>query len=111
MKNAMQRLLKMLKINNLQYNANRDPEVYRRAVNKPFRIQAVLAGSGTARCQLVDAAGKVVADKSLQLPGTFTHELSYGAPGVHVLRLKVEGGGQVAEQDLRLDVVEHDWIG
>lgn len=104
-------LLKMLKINNLQYNPNRDPEVYRRAVDKPFRIQAVLAGSGTARCQLIDATGKVVADKSLPLPGTFTHELRYGAPGVHVLRFMAEAGGRSVEQDLRLDVVEHDWIG
>lgn len=107
----MQPLLRMIKINNLQYNANRDPQVYRRTVNEPFRVQAVLGGSGTARCQLVDTAGKVVADKSIALPGTFSHELAYAAPGVHVLRLKVEGGGRAAEHDIRLDVLEHHWIG
>lgn len=107
----MKHLLKMIKINNVQYNANRDPQVYRRVVNEPFRIQAVLDGSGTARCQLIDASGKVVADKSLPLPGTFTHELSYSAPGVHVMRLKAEAGGQSAETDIRLDVLEHHWIG
>jgi hypothetical protein len=107
----MQRLLKMLKINNLQYNANHDPQVYRRVVNEKFRIQAILGGSGTARCRLVDADGKVVADKSVPLPGTFSHEIAYAAPGVHVLRLEVEAGGESAGQDLRLDVLEHAWIG
>lgn len=104
-------LIKMIKINNLQYHPNRDPQVYRRVVNETFRIQATLAGRGTARCALRDAKGQVIAEKAIALPGTFTHELSFTAPGIRLVTLSVEGNGQKFSQDLRLDVMEHAWVG
>lgn len=104
-------LIKMIKINNLQYNSNRDPQVYRRCVNEPFRIQAILGGSGTARCTLRDANNQVIAEKAIALPGTFTHELSFTRPGIRLVTLSVEGNGKKISQDLRLDVLEHAWVG
>lgn len=99
-------LIKMIKINGLQYNSNRDPQVYRRSVNEPFRIQALLAGDGTARCTLRDAAHQIIAEKAIALPGTFTHELAFATPGVRIVTLAAEGAGQKFSQDLRLDVME-----
>lgn len=107
----MNKLVKMVKLNNLQYNANRDPEVYRRCVNEPFRIQALLEGKGSARCTLTDVTGKIITEKNIAMPGTFSHEITYSAPGVNVVGLKVEGDGQTFTQDLRLDVSDHAWIG
>ena len=104
-------LIKMVKNNSLQYNANRDPQVYRRSVNEVFRIQAVLAGDGTARCALRDAKHQVISEKALALPGTFTHELAFATPGVRIITLSAEGAGQKFSQDLRLDVMEHAWVG
>lgn len=107
----MHKLVKMVKLNNLQYNPNRDPEVYRRCVNEPFRIQALLDGKGTARCTLTDVTGTVITEKNIAMPGTFGHEITYPAPGVHVVGLRVEGDGGSFTQDLRLDVLDHAWIG
>ncbi len=104
-------LIKMIKINSLQYNPNRDPQVYRRSVNEAFRIQALLAGEGTARCTLRDADQQVIAEKAIALPGCFTHELAYTTPGVRIVTLLAEGAGQKFSQDLRLDVMEHAWVG
>ena len=104
-------LVKLVKLNNLQYNHNRDPEVYRRSVNEPFRIQALLDGTGDARCGLYDAQGKVVVEKSVARPGTFTHEITFDTPGTRIVTLTVEGNGQKFSQDLRLDVLQHAWIG
>lgn len=39
---SMQKLVRQIRLNNLQYNALRDPAVYRRCANQPFRIQARL---------------------------------------------------------------------
>ncbi len=45
----MERLVKLVNLNNLQYNPNHDPQVYRRRIpNRAFRIQALLEGTGTA---------------------------------------------------------------
>ena len=107
----MKKLVKYIKINNLQYNANRDPEVYRRSINENFRIQALLDGSGQANCTITDAAGKVLAEKNIALPGTFTHEIAFPTAGIRVVTLSVEGNGEMFSQDLRLDVMEHAWIG
>ncbi len=104
-------LIKMIKVNSLQYNANRDPQVYRRSVNKPFRIQAMLAGDGTARCMLRDAEQRVIAEKAIALPGSFAHELTFNTPGVRIVTLSAEGAGQKFSQDLRLDVMQHEWVG
>lgn len=104
-------LIKMIKINSVQYNPNRDPQVYRRTVNEIFCIQAVLGGSGTARCALRDAKNKVIAEKAVALPGIFTHELSFSTPGIRLVTLSIEGNGQKSSRDLRLDVMEHEWVG
>lgn len=107
----MKKLVKLVKLNNLQYNANRDPQVYRRLANENFRIQALLDGSGSATCKLTDTTGKVLVEKNVPLPGTFTHEISFPTPGIRVVTLSVEGGGEKFAQDLRLDVLDHAWIG
>ena len=107
----MKKLVKLVKLNNLQYNANRDPEVYRRVANENFRIQAMLDGSGQAKCKIADVTGKILAEKNVALPGVFNHEISFPTPGVRVITLSVEANGEKYAQDLRLDVLEHTWIG
>jgi len=104
-------LVKLIRLNNLQYNPNRDPAAYRRPVNVCFRIQAVLDGTGDARCGLYDAQGTPMAEKSVARPGTFTHEIAFDTPGTRIVTFTVEGNGQKFSQDLRLDVLEHAWIG
>lgn len=106
----MSKLVKLVKLNNLQYNANRDPEVYRRVPKKPFRIQALLEGAGKAKAT-VEVEGKVVCNQSVDLPGTFTCEVAFDTPGIRLAILKIEGAGEVYQQDLRLDVMAHEWIG
>ncbi len=105
------KLVGQIKLNNLQYNALRDPAVYRRCANEPFRIQALLAGKGEARCLLSDQAGKVIVEKHLTLPGMFDHEIAFSTPGVRVVTLAIEGNGGKFAQSLRLDVLEHAWVG
>jgi len=104
-------LVKLIKLNNLQYNPNRDPQVYRRTVKAPFRIQALLDGEGEARCALRDEKGGALAEAVVKLPGTFTHELSFATPGVRLVTLTVEQSSQKFSQDLRLDVLERAWVG
>lgn len=101
----------MIKINGLQYNAQHDPQVYRRCVQEPFRIQAVIRGSGTARCALTAAGGTRIVERAIALPGTFTHELAYGTPGTRIIMLNVEAGAEKSSQHLRLDVLERAWVG
>ena len=101
----------MIKLNGLQYNVLRDPQVYRRCVKEPFRIQAVIGGAGTARCILTDAAGGQIAAQTLGLPGTFAHDIAFDTPGTRIVTLKVESAGQSSASDLRLDVLEHAWVG
>ncbi len=72
----MKKLVKLVKVNNLQYNPNRDPEVYRRVTKENFRIQALLDGNGTAKA-----------------------------------KVEVEGNGETFTQDIRLDVMDHAWVG
>jgi hypothetical protein len=105
----MKKLVKLVKVNNLQYNANRDPEVYRRSVNENFRIQALIEAAGTVKCKLLDTTGKVLNEQSVS--GTYTHEIAFATPGVRVVTLVVDGNGETFSQDLRLDVLEHAWIG
>lgn len=101
----------IIKINGLQYNALRDPQVYRRCVKAPFRIQAVVAGTGTARCTLSDVAGEKLVERAINLPGTFTHDLAFDAPGTRIVTLNVGAGADKSSQDLRLDVLEQAWVG
>ncbi|TSA42549.1 MAG: hypothetical protein D4R58_00090 [Betaproteobacteria bacterium] len=108
---STQKLVRQVKLNNLQYNALRDPAVYRRCANEPFRIQALLAGKGQARCTLSAQSGEVIAEQSVALPGTFTHEIAFPAAGVRIVTLAIDGHGEKFAQDLRLDVLEHAWVG
>lgn len=108
-------LIKMIKINNVQFNSNRDPQVHRRTVREKFRIQVLLSASdgngGEVRCILRDEENKVLAEQIVTAPGTFTHELSFATPGVRLITLSVESNGQQSSRDLRLDVLEHAWVG
>ncbi len=108
---SMQKLVRQIKLNNLQYNALRDPAVYRRCANQPFRIQALLVGKGQARCTLSAQSGEVIAEQRIGLPGTFTHEIAFASAGVRIVTLAIEGNGEQFTQDLRLDTLEHAWIG
>lgn len=107
----MKKLVKLVKLNNLQFNANRDPEVYRRCANDAFRIQALLDGAGQAQCRIVDENNKVLVEKSVALPGTFTHEISFPTAGIRIVTLEIASNGETYKQDLRLDVMDHAWIG
>jgi len=106
----MKKLVKLVKLNNLQYNANRDPENYRRSVNEPFRLQALLDGSGTAKARF-EVEGKAVCEKSVSLPATFDCSVSFPSAGIRLGTLTVEGSGETVTRTLRLDVMEHAWIG
>lgn len=105
----MTRLVKLVRLNGLQYNANRDPQAYRRAVGAPFRIDALI--DSAARCTLRDARGNVLAAAEVPPGGTFTHALTYDRPGTYVVTLAAEGGAGSFALDLRLDVLAHAWIG
>ncbi len=107
----MRQLVKLVRVNGLEYNPNRDPQVYRRVAGEPFRLQALLGGTGAARCSLLAADGRALAATEVSAPGTFSHELQYDRPGVHVVTLTVERGAERFTQDLRLDVLEHAWVG
>lgn len=97
-------LVHMVRINGLQFNANRDPQAYRRPVGAPFRIQAVLAGDGEAHCTLSAADGTLLAESTERLPGSFRSELRFDTPGSRVITLAVTSGDAQFRQDLRLDV-------
>ncbi len=107
----MKKLVKMIKLNNLEYNANRDPAVYRRCANENFRIQVLLDGNGAVECTLSDANGKIINKQSVTAPGTYTHELSFATPGTRVVTLTLSGQAQTVTHNLRLDVMEHAWHG
>ena len=103
-------LVRLVKLNNLQYNANRDPDVYRRSVGKSFRIQALLVGTGPAKASFT-VNGKVLGEASISLPGRFDCEVAFDTAGTRVGILSIEGNGETFTQELRLDTVEHDWVG
>jgi hypothetical protein len=107
----MRKLVKLVRLNRLEFNPNRDPQAYRRTVGEPFRIQAIVDASAAVRCTLRDARGQVIAAAEVPPGGTFTHELRFDRAGVHVVTLLAERGTESFVQDLRLDVLEHAWIG
>ncbi|MCZ7564448.1 MAG: hypothetical protein M5U08_12315 [Burkholderiales bacterium] len=107
----MKKLVKLVKLNNLQYNPNRDPQVYRRVPREAFRIQAVLDGTGTATCAVRDAEGKPLAEAAVAAPGTFEHRVAFDRPGHYLVTLEVTRGAETFTQPLRLDVLEHAWRG
>jgi hypothetical protein len=99
-------LVRLLKLNGLQYNANRDPQTYRRQLGEAFRLQALLEGEGEARCTVSDERGRELAAQSVSRPGTFTAELKFDRPGSRVVTLHIDGGGEAYLRTLRLDVLE-----
>ena len=107
----MSKLVKLVRLNGLQFNANRDPQVYRRVVGEVFRIQALLDEGATAHCTLSDAGGRVMVSAEVPGGGTFSHDVRFDAPGVHVITLAAVRGGDAFTQDLRLDVLAHEWVG
>ncbi len=106
----MGKLVKMVKLNDLQYNRNRDPQSYRRTAGKSFRIDVLLDGAGKARGK-VEVEGRIRCNQSIDLPGRFTCELSFDTPGTRIATLVIEGAGESYRQDLRLDVMAHAWVG
>ena len=107
----MKKLVKLVKVNNLEYNVNRDPAVYRRCANENFRIQALIDGSGPVKCKLTDTTGKVINEQNVNALGTYTHEVSFPTPGVRIVNLSIEANEEKFALDIRLDVMEHAWIG
>lgn len=105
-----QKLIKLVKLNNLQYNANRDPQVYRRVVGHPFRLQLMLDGNGQAQVE-VKTDEQTLCSKSVNMPGTASCEFSFNTPGVRVATVSVSAGGKTENLDMRLDVEAHAWIG
>lgn len=104
------KLVKLVKLNNLQYNANRDPQVYRRTVNHDFRLQALLNGSGAATASFT-VDGETKCEGNVNLPGTFECKFAYPTAGTRIGTLTIEGNGETFKEDIRIDVDEHDWIG
>jgi len=99
-----QPLVRLVSINGLQFNANRDPQAYRRPLGTAFRVEALLTGSGEARCTLTDAGGAVLAESTEPLPGRFRSELRFDSPGSRIVTLCVSAGAAQFRQDFRLDV-------
>jgi hypothetical protein len=96
--------VKLVRVNGLQYNRNRDPQAYRRTPGVPFRIQALTDGKGAVRITLRDADGAPLASADVDAPGTWTHEVRYDTPGTRLLQLEAARGGDRFSLDLRLDV-------
>ena len=103
-------LIKMVKLNNLQYNANRDPQVYRRVTGHPFRIQAMLEGKGAAKVS-VTCEGKTLKEANLELPGIFSYEVTFKDAGTRIVTLTVSTDGQSESRDLLLDTETHAKVG
>lgn len=106
----MQNPVKILRINGVEYNANRDPQVYRRMPKQAFQIQATLSGKGAANIKF-EVEGKVVAEKSVGLPGKFECAVAFDTPGTRVGMLTVQIGTEKSQRSIRLDVMDHAWIG
>jgi len=107
----MKKLVRLVRLNGLQYNANRDPQAYRRVAGAPFRIEALIEDGAPVRCTLRDATGKAIVADDVSGGATFAHDLRFDAPGAYVVTLDVERGSERFAQDLRLDVLAHAWVG
>ncbi|TVP85696.1 MAG: hypothetical protein EA347_09720 [Thioalkalivibrio sp.] len=104
------KLVKLIKLNNLQYNANRDPAFYRRPVNDEFRLQAMLGGSGEAKARF-SVGDEVLCESTVKLPGGFDCKFSYDTPGTRIGVLTIEGAGEQFRETIRIDVLKHAPIG
>lgn len=104
-------LVRLVRVNGLQFNANRDPQAYRRVVGEAFQVQALLEGRGEARCALLDERGETLASSRVERPGTYSAALTFDAPGSRVVTLHIEAPETQYSQTLRLDVMKHAWQG
>jgi len=104
------KLVKLIKLNNLQYNANRDPAFYRRPVNEEFRLQAMLNGSGEAKAMFT-VEGETLCESTIDLPGTFDCKFSYETAGTRIGVLTIDGAAEQFRETVRIDVLKHAPIG
>jgi hypothetical protein len=104
------KLVKLIKLNNLQYNANRDPAFYRRPVNEEFRLQAMLNGSGEAKAMFT-VEGETLCESTIDLPGTFDCKFSYDTAGTRIGVLTIDGAAEQFRETVRIDVLKHAPIG
>jgi hypothetical protein len=104
-------IIKFIIINNLQYNALRDPQAYRRVAGQPFRIQVGVGGSSRVHVTLADERGTMLAEGEVAAPGTFSHELTFAQPGVRIVTVTAQHPGRNESRDLRLDVMAQAWVG
>lgn len=102
--------IKQVKLNNLEYNPNRDPQVYRSVISKPFDLRVKLEGSGSAQVLLI-VAGQSIAEGNVSLPGDFCATPSFDSAGTRVGTITVTKDGEKFVQYVRFDVMEHAWIG
>lgn len=106
----MSNLVKMIRLNNLEYNPNRDPQVYRRPVGELFRIQVWLEGSGSAKGRF-EIDGETKCEKSVNLPGKFDCQVSFDEAGTRIGTLAIEANGETVTRSIRLDVDEYAKVG
>ena len=106
----MENPIKQVKLNQLEYNPNRDPQVYRRVINKSFDLSVRLAGSGSAKVSLI-ADGVTLAESDVSLPGNFAASPSFDSAGTRLGTVTVNKDGESYTTHVRFDVMEHDWIG
>ncbi len=99
----MARIIQQVMLNHLIYNPNRDPEVYRRPLGKPFHIKVLLGGKGKARVRL-EAEGRSLCQGDVALPGAFECDVALETPGLHPALLTVETEGHRESRHLPLDV-------
>ena len=101
--------IRMIRLNNLQYNPNRDPQVYRRLPNQPFRLEVDIVGEGTAKVSF-EADGQKE-QQTVNLLGRFECQMSFDTPASRVGVLIVDINGDLSERYIRLDVMDHAWGG
>jgi hypothetical protein len=101
----MAKLVRMVRLNGLEYNANRDPQAYRRATGEDFAVQVWLEGTGPAHVTLTAADGRVLQDVKGPRGRPCTLRLRFDAPGSRLVTLHVTAGADRYVQDLRLDVM------
>lgn len=106
-----EKIIKYIKINGLQYNALRDPQVYRRLAGEPVRVQVVVGGSRLADLKITDEKNVVLAETQLQAPGIFSHELRFDQAGVRIVTISARAGEQAEHINMRLDIMAHAWVG
>lgn len=106
----MENPIKQIKLNNLEYNANRDPQVYRRSKNKPFDLKVLLTGTGSAKVSL-SLGNETVSEETVSLPGAFSANPSFDSAGTRVGTLTVEKNNEKIDAYIRFDVLEEDYKG